>query len=155
MSESDTRREGGTGHEVVPENALFVCFGAMSSSGALTGIAVLEAMKRLDPKKTGIFCSSALAVDVPKHKKTTQAAKRIIAIDGCANRCTSKIIEKAGFKVDRALNLVKDLSIEKRGPFKPFSYTEEELHKAVEAIVRICEGLSTGGNPGDEASSKG
>jgi uncharacterized metal-binding protein len=127
----------------------------MSSSGALTGIAVLEAMKRLDPKKTGIFCSSALAVDVPKHKKTTQAAKRIIAIDGCANRCTSKIIEKAGFKVDRALNLVKDLSIEKRGPFKPFSYTEEELHKAVEAIVRICEGLSTGGNPGDEASSKG
>jgi uncharacterized metal-binding protein len=155
MSESDTRREGGTGHEVVPENALFVCFGAMSSSGTLTGIAVLEAMKRLDPKKTGIFCSSALAVDVPKHKKTTQASKRIIAIDGCANRCTSKIIEKAGFKVDRALNLVKDLSIEKRGPFKPFSYTEEELHKAVEAIVRICEGLSTGGNPGDEASSKG
>jgi hypothetical protein len=60
--------------ENVPENALFVCFGAMSSSGTLTGIAVLEAMKRLDPKKTGIFCSSALAVDVPKHidKDTTE-----------------------------------------------------------------------------------
>ena len=154
MSESDTRKEGGTGHEVVPENALFVCFGAMSSSGTLTGIAVLEAMKRLDPKKTGIFCSSALAVDVPKHRKTTQAAKRIIAIDGCANRCTSKIIEQAGFKVDRALNLVKDLSVEKRGPFRPFDYTEEELQKTVEAIINICEGLSTGDNPGDEASSK-
>ena len=124
-------------HEDVPENALFVCFGAMSSSGTLTGIAVLEAMKRLDPKKTGIFCSSALAVDVPKHRKTTQAAKRIIAIDGCANRCASKIIEKAGFKVDRALNLVKDLSVEKRGPFRPFDYTEEELQRTVEAIVRI------------------
>ena len=71
-------------HEKVPENALFVCFGAMSSSGTLTGIAVLEAMKRLDPEKTGIFCSSALAVDVPKHRKTTEVAKRIIAIDGCA-----------------------------------------------------------------------
>jgi uncharacterized metal-binding protein len=141
-------------HETVPENALFVCFGAMSSSGTLTGIAVLEAMKRLDPKKTGIFCSSALTADVPKHRKTTQAAKRIIAIDGCANRCTSKIIEQAGFKVDRALNLVKDLSVEKIGPFKPFSYTEEEFQKAVEAILRICEGLSTGDNPGDEASSK-
>jgi uncharacterized metal-binding protein len=140
--------------ENVPENALFVCFGAMSSSGTLTGIAVLEAMKRLDPKKTGIFCSSALAVDVPKHKKTTQAAKRIIAIDGCANRCTSKIIEKAGFKVDRALNLVKDLSVEKRGPFRPFDYTEEELQKTVEAIINLCEGLSTGNNSGDEASSK-
>jgi uncharacterized metal-binding protein len=142
-------------HETVPENALFVCFGAMSSSGTLTGIAVLEAMKRLDPKKTGIFCSSALAVDVPKHRKTTQAAKRIIAIDGCANRCTSKIIEKAGLKIDKSLNLVKDLSVEKRGPFRPFDYTEEELQKTVEAIINLCEGLSTGNNSGDEASSKG
>jgi len=33
-----------TDHENVPENALFVCFGAMSSSGKLTGIAVLEAI---------------------------------------------------------------------------------------------------------------
>jgi len=140
-------------HETVPENALFVCFGAMSSSGTLTGIAVLEAMKRLDSKKTGIFCSSALAVDVPKHMKTTQAAKRIIAIDGCANRCTSKIIEKAGLKIDKSLNLVKDLSVEKRGPFRPFDYTEEELQKTVEAIINLCEGLSTSDNPGDEASS--
>jgi len=142
-------------HEVVPENALFVCFGAMSSSGTLTGIAVLEAMKRLDPKKTGIFCSSALAVDVPKHRKTTQAAKRIIAIDGCANRCTSKIIEKAGLKIDKSLNLVKDLSVEKRGPFRPFDYTEEELQKTVEAIINLCEGLSASSNPGNEEASKG
>jgi len=127
-------------YENVPENALFVCFGAMSSSGTLTGIAVLEAMKRLDPKKTGIFCTSALAADVPKHRKTTEAAKRIIAIDGCANRCTSKIIEKAGLKIHKSLNLVKDLSVEKSGPFRPFDYTEEELHKTIEAIISICEG---------------
>jgi uncharacterized metal-binding protein len=139
--------------ENVPENALFVCFGVMSSAGTLTGIAVLEAMKKLDPKEIGLFCTSALAVDVPKHMKTTQAAKRIIAIDGCANRCTSKIIEKAGLKIDKSLNLVKDLSVEKRGPFRPFDYTEEELQKTVEAIINLCEGLSTGDNPGDEASS--
>ncbi|MGB9627415.1 MAG: putative zinc-binding protein [Thermodesulfobacteriota bacterium] len=128
-------------HETVPENALFVCFGIMSSSGTLTGIAVLEAMKKLDPKKTGLFCTSALAVDVPKHKKTTEAAKRIIAIDGCANRCTSRIIEKAGLKIDKSLNLVKDLSIEKRGPFRSFDYTEEELQKTVQAIVNLCRGF--------------
>jgi len=125
--------------ENVPENALFVCFGIMSSAGTLTGIAALEAMKKLDPKKTGLFCASALAADVPKHKKTTQAAKRIIAIDGCANRCASRIVEKSGFKVDKSLNLAKDLAIEKRGPFRPFDYTPEELQKAVDAIVRICE----------------
>ncbi len=142
-------------YEVVPENALFVCFGIMSSSGALTGVAVLEAMKKLDPKKTGLFCTSALAVDVPKHRKTTEAAKRIIAIDGCANRCTSKIIEKAGLKIDKSLNLVKDLSVEKRGPFRPFNYTEEEFQKTVEAIINLCEELSADGNPGDEGLSKG
>ena len=125
--------------ENVPENALFVCFGAMSSAGTLTGVAALEAMKKLDPKKTGLFCTSALAADVPKHKKTTQAAKRIIVIDGCANRCTSRIVEKSGFKVDKSLNLAKDLGIEKRGPFRPFDYTPEELQKAVDAIVRICD----------------
>jgi len=127
-------------HENVPENALLACFGVMSSAGALTGIAVLEAMKKLDPKKTGLFCTSALAADVPKHKKTTQAAKRIIVVDGCANRCTYRIVEKAGFKVDKSLNLAKDLAIEKRGPFHPFDYTPEELQKAVDAIVKICEG---------------
>ena len=126
-------------HEKVPENALFVCFGAMSSAGTLTGVAVLEAMKKLDPKKTGLFCTSALAADVPKHKKTTQAAKRIIVVDGCANRCASRIVEKSGFKVDKSLNLVKDLAIEKRGPFRAFDYTPEELQKTVDAIVRICE----------------
>ena len=125
--------------ENVPENALFVCFGAMSSAGTLTGVAALEAMKKLNPKKTGLFCTSALAADVPKHRKTTQAAKRIIAIDGCANRCASRVIEKSGFKVDKNLNLVKDLAIEKRGPFRPFDYTPEEFQKAVDAIVKICE----------------
>ena len=140
--------------ENTPENALFVCFGVMSSAGTLTGIAALEAMKKLDPKKTGLFCTSALAVDVPKHRKTTEAAKRIIAIDGCANRCTSKIIEKAGLKIDKSLNLVKDLSVEKRGPFRPFDYTEAELQKTVEAIINICEGLSTVGSPGDQGSAQ-
>jgi len=33
--------------ENVPKNALFVCFGVMSSAGTLTGIAVLEAIKRI------------------------------------------------------------------------------------------------------------
>ena len=125
--------------ENVPENALFVCFGIMSSAGTLTGIAALEAMKKLDPKKTGLFCASALAADVPKHKKTTQAAKRIIVVDGCANRCATRIIEKSGFKVDKSLNLVKDLAIEKRGPFRAFDYTPEELQKTIDAIIRICE----------------
>jgi uncharacterized metal-binding protein len=117
------------GQEKVPENALFVCFGAMSSAGTLTGVAVLEAMKKLDPKKTGLFCTSALAVDVPKHRRTTEAAKRIIAIDGCANQCTSRIIEKAGLKIDKSLNLVKDLSVEKKVLFVLLTIRKKNCRK--------------------------
>jgi len=128
-----------TEEEQTPENALFCCFGCMSSVGALTGIAMLEAYRGLDKEKNGLFCTSAIAAGVPKHRKTTERAKRIIVIDGCYNQCAKKIIEREGFRVDRYLNLLKDLGIPKIGPFKPFDYREEDLKKAVNAIRTICE----------------
>jgi len=124
--------------EHVPENAIFCCFGCMSSVGTLTGVAVLEAYKRLDKEKNGLFCTSAIAVGVPKHRKTTERAKRIIVVDGCYNKCATKILEKAGFKIDKTLNLLLDLKIPKIGPFKPFDYSEEDLEKAVNEIIKIC-----------------
>jgi uncharacterized metal-binding protein len=124
--------------EYVPENAIFCCFGCMSSVGTLTGVAMLEAYKRLDKKKNGLFCTSAIAVDVPKHRNATKQAKRIIVIDGCYNKCATKILERAGFKVDKTLNLMLDLKIPKIGPFKPFDYKEEDLKRAVAEIIRIC-----------------
>ncbi len=125
--------------EHVPENAIFCCFGCMSSVGTLTGIAMLEAYKKLDKEKYGLFCTSAIAAKVPKHRKTTEKAKRIIVIDGCYNKCAKKILEKDGFKIDRYLNLLLDLKIPKIGPFKPFDYSEEDLEKAVNEIIKICK----------------
>jgi uncharacterized metal-binding protein len=77
---------------------------------------------------------------VPKHRKTTELAKRIIVVDGCYNRYATKILEKAGFKIDKTLNLMFDLKIPKIGPFKPFDYKEEDLEKAVTEIIRLCGG---------------
>jgi len=128
---------GKEGH--VPENAIFCCFGCMSSVGTLTGVAILEAYKRLDKKKSGLFCTSAIAAGVPKHRKTTERAKRIIVIDGCYNQCAKKILEKDGFKVDAYLNLLEDLEIPKIGPFKPFDYEEQDLERVVNEIVNLCE----------------
>jgi len=126
--------------EHVPENAIFCCFGCMSSAGTLTGVAALEAYKRLDKQKTGLFCTSAIAAGIPKHRKTTEKAKTIIVIDGCQNKCATKILEKDGFKIDKKLNLLQDLKIPKIGPFKPFDYKEEDLEKTVAEIIRLCEG---------------
>lgn len=125
--------------EHVPGNALFCCFGCMSSVGTLTGVAMLEAYKRLDRDKNGLFCTSTIAAGVPKHRKTTDQAKRTIVVDGCYNRCAKKILENAGVKVDRYLNLLYDLKIPKIGPFKPFDYSKEDLEKAADAIVKLCE----------------
>ena len=61
----------------VPENAIFCCFGCMSSVGTLTGVAVLEAYKRLDKQKTGLFCTSAIAAGIPKHRKTTELPEQV------------------------------------------------------------------------------
>ena len=125
--------------EHTPENAIFCCFGCMSSVGTLTGVAMLEAYKKLDKERYGLFCASAIAAGVPKHRKTTEKAKRIIVIDGCYNKCTKKILEKDGFKVDKYLNLLLDLKIPKIGPFKPFDYSKEDLERAVNEIIKLCE----------------
>jgi uncharacterized metal-binding protein len=124
--------------EHVPKNAIFCCFGCMSSVGTLTGVAMLEAYKKLDKEKTGLFCTSAIAAGVAKHRKTTERVKKIIVIDGCYNKCAKTILEKDGFKIDRYLNLLLDLKIPKLGPFKPFDYSKDDLEKAVNEIIKIC-----------------
>ena len=125
--------------EHVPENAIFCCFGCMSSVGTLTGVATLEAYRKLDKEKNGLFCTSAIAAEVPKHRKTTEKAKTIIAIDGCYNKCTKKILEKEGIMIDKYLNLLLDLKIPKIGPFKPFDYKEEDLERTVNEIIKLCK----------------
>lgn len=35
----------------------------------------------------------------------------------------------------KTINLGKDLGIEKIGPFKPLAYSQEDLERAVEAII--------------------
>jgi uncharacterized metal-binding protein len=125
--------------EKVPQIALFYCSGCMSSVGALTVEASLEAFKRLESDDVGLFCLSAIANDVPKHRKTTEGAKVIVAIDGCGNNCTTNILKNHGFNPHLRLNLVKDLHLTKIGPFKPFEYSDEEFEMVVNKIVEICE----------------
>ncbi|MBS7631307.1 hypothetical protein KEJ47_07015 [Candidatus Bathyarchaeota archaeon] len=127
------------GGERVPKIALFYCSGCMASVGALTVTASLEAFKRLESDDVGLFCLSAIANEVPKHRKTTEGAKMIVSIDGCSNNCTTNILKSRSFNPQIRLNLVKDLKLKKIGPFKPFDYTSEEFEMVVKKIVEICE----------------
>ncbi len=115
----------------VPENALFVCFDGMSNVGTLTGLAGLEAVKRL-AGQAGIFCLGGLPTQSQSVLDKTRAARRIITIDGCLLNCARKIVEQAGFAPYKTINLVADCGI-KKGP--PQAYGDEEMQIAVKAIV--------------------
>ncbi|MBW1715596.1 MAG: hypothetical protein JRJ77_07185 [Deltaproteobacteria bacterium] len=82
----------------VPENANFCCFGCMSNGGTLTGVLILEAYRKLDKKKSGLFCTPAIAAGVPKHRKTTEKAKRIIAIDGCFTNTQRRFLKRVALR---------------------------------------------------------
>jgi uncharacterized metal-binding protein len=73
-------------------------------------------------------------------RTTAENAKKIIVIDGCYNRCALRILENDGVKVDKYLILLKDLKIEKLGSFKTFEYSQADFEKAVNEIIKICEG---------------
>ncbi len=118
-----------------PRVGVLYCGGAMSSVGELTNAAAFEAMKRLGTEEVGMACVSALAAGVPKHFRTLQSLEKVLVIDGCPNACVRRIVEKTGAKMDGYINLGKDLGIEKIGPFKPLSYSQEDLERAVEAII--------------------
>jgi len=127
------------GEEKAPKVAVFQCSGCMSSVGTLTTTASLEAFKRLNNEEVGLFCLSAIANEVPKHRKTTEKAETIIAVDGCGFNCTTNVLRAHGFEPHKQLNLVKDLHLKKIGPFKPFDYSREEFEMVVKKIVEICE----------------
>ncbi len=118
-----------------PRVGIFYCGGAMSSVGELTGVAAFEVLKRLGTQEVGMGCVSALAAGVPKHFRTMQSLEKVVAIDGCPNSCVRKIAERTGARIDGYINLGKDLRIKKIGPFKPLAYSQEDLERAVEAII--------------------
>jgi uncharacterized metal-binding protein len=123
--------------ENIPENALFVCFGAMSNVGMMTGLAAIEAVKQVEPGKAGIFCLGGLPTQAPSVLSKTQAVKRIITVDGCALNCSRKIVEQAGFIPAQTINLVTDCGIQK----KPSSqFDQGEMRPAIEAIINAING---------------
>jgi len=133
----DAKEQTSSKHEEAekPRVGIFYCGGAMSSAGELTGVAAFEVLKRLGSKEVGMGCVSALAADVPKHFRTMQSLEKVIVIDGCPNACVRRIVEQTSARMDGYINLGKDLKIKKIGPFKPLDFSQQDLERAVEAII--------------------
>jgi uncharacterized metal-binding protein len=89
-------------------NLIFACSGA-----ADVGAVADQAARKLNRSGIGkMFCTVGIGGRVPGIMKTTEAADKILAIDGCPLNCVEKCLQEAGFSEFEHLQLA-DLDMEK------------------------------------------
>jgi uncharacterized metal-binding protein len=125
----------------LPRIGLVVCNSGGSSTGHLTGLAAIRVINEFG-NRIGICSLPALANNVPRQVALTKSIKHLIVVDGCHNRCASKILSQLGISYDSYINL-EELGIKKLGPFTTLDYTEEELEKVYQTLAsKVRELLS-------------
>jgi len=102
---------------------IFACSGA-ADVGALSD----QAARKLTREGAGkMYCLAGIGGRVSGILKTTEAAARILAIDGCPLNCAKNCLEQAGFTKFEHLQLA-DLGLDKgKSPVND------------ENIARVCE----------------
>lgn len=89
-------------------NLIFACSGAADVGGVAD-----RAARKLTKDGAGkMFCLAGIGGGVEGILKTTEAADKILAIDGCPLDCTAKCLQKAGFTNFSHLRL-KEMGMEK------------------------------------------
>jgi uncharacterized metal-binding protein len=119
-----------------PKIGLVACNSGASNSGRLTGLAVLEVVKKLGSEKVGICSLPALANNIPRQIMLVKKIEHLIVIDGCRNECSRKILNTLEIKYGKYLNIEHDLGIKKLGPFSTMNYSEEDVKKVSSAIMK-------------------
>ena len=103
---------------------IFACSGA-ADVGAIAD----QTARKLTKDGAGkMFCLAGVGGRVSGIMKTTEAAEKILAIDGCPLSCVKNCLEQAGFKKYEHLQL-SDLGLEK-GKTPP---SPEMIDKAAKA----------------------
>jgi len=87
------------------ENVVWVCDGAANVGQIGHAVGVL--LTNLD--KARMCCTTAVAAGSKPHLDIAEKAKKNIAINGCGNRCASKVMEKAGKRIDYEIDISKYL----------------------------------------------
>ena len=129
------------------ENVIFSCYGGASNTGITSALACLEAVKELGLKKAAIMCLAGLPTNVKSVLGKTQAAKRIVTVDGCPFECARKIVEEAGFK-PTSIVLTRDIDMKKKGFSEDIGkeirgvmeyISDDDVKKAKELIVKTIQ----------------
>jgi len=87
------------------ENVVWVCDGAANVGQIGHAVGVL--LTNLD--KARMCCTTAVAAGSKPHLDIAEKAKKNIVINGCGNRCASKVLEKSGKRIDYEIDISKYL----------------------------------------------
>jgi len=87
------------------ENVVWVCDGAANVGQIGHALGVL--LTNLD--KARMCCTTAVAANSKPHLDIAEKAKKNIVINGCGNRCASKVMEKARKRIDYEMDISKYL----------------------------------------------
>jgi uncharacterized metal-binding protein len=87
------------------ENVVWVCDGAANVGQIGHAVGVL--LTNLD--KARMCCTTAVAAGSKPHLDIAEKAKKNIVINGCGNRCASKVMEKAEKRIDYEIDISKYL----------------------------------------------
>lgn len=107
---------------------IFACSGA-ADVGAVTD----QAARKLTKDGAGkMFCMAGIGGRVPGIMKNTEAASKLLAIDGCPLNCVKASLENAGFTTFAHLQLA-DLGMAKGST----EISEENVGKVVAAGAKL------------------
>jgi uncharacterized metal-binding protein len=116
------------GKEAVNLDIIFACDGAAS-----VGQVGNQVARDLTNKGIGarMCCSAAVGAGSEPHVNIGKNAKRIIVINGCANKCVSKIMEQRGIKVDYEYT-ISEMGVKK---VPTLDFDEEDVKRIAEQIA--------------------
>jgi uncharacterized metal-binding protein len=87
------------------ENVVWVCDGAANVGQIGHAVGVL--LTNMD--KARMCCTTAVAAGSKPHLEIAEKAMKNIVINGCGNRCASKVLEKASKRIDYEIDISKYL----------------------------------------------
>jgi len=131
----ETSKEAASQPKILPlcykvaehENVIWVCDGAANVGQIGHAVGVL--LTNLD--KARMCCTTAVAAGSKPHLEIAEKAMKNIVINGCGNRCASKVLEKAGKRIDYEIDISKYLQ-----KVPTLDIYEADVKKIAEVVIK-------------------
>ena len=81
-------------------------------------------------------CITAVAAESKTHVDIARRARKLIVINGCANRCASKVLERLGIRYAHETVIAKE-GVEK---VPTLDFDEKDVHRIAEKIAKEALG---------------